>query len=40
MTRTVLALAQEQSRRNLIWFVCNGFDAERDSLPSIESLFR
>jgi hypothetical protein len=40
MTRTVLALAQEQSRRNLIWFASNGFDAERDSLPSIESLFR
>jgi hypothetical protein len=39
MTRTVLALTQEQSRRNLIWFASNGFDAERDSLPSIESLF-
>ena len=39
MTRAVLALSQEQSRRNLIWFASNGFDAERDSLPSIESLF-
>jgi hypothetical protein len=39
MTSTVLSFAQEQSRRNLIWFASNGFDAERDSLPSIESMF-
>jgi hypothetical protein len=39
MTSTVLAFAQKQSRRNLIWFASNGFDAERDSLPSIESMF-
>jgi hypothetical protein len=39
MTRTVLTLSHEQSRRNLIWFASNGFDAERDSLPSIESMF-
>lgn len=39
MTSTVLALSHEQSRRNLIWFASNGFDAERDSLPGIESLF-
>ena len=39
MTRAVLALSQEQSRRNLVWFASNGFDADRDSLPSIESMF-
>lgn len=39
MTSAVLAHTQEQSRRNRIWFASNGFDAERDSLPGVESLF-
>lgn len=39
ITSAVLAHMQEQSRRNRIWFASNGFDAERDSLPGLESLF-
>ena len=39
MTGAVLTHMQEQSRRNRIWFASNGFDAERDSLPGLESLF-
>lgn len=40
ITGTVLAHSLEQSRRNRIWFASNGFDAERDRLPDLESLFQ
>lgn len=39
MTAAVLAHGREQSRRNRIWFGGNGFDAEHDSLPGIDTLF-
>lgn len=39
VTSAVLAHAREKSQRNRIWFASNGFDAERDSLPGIETLF-
>lgn len=39
MTVAVLAHAREKALRSRIWFAGNGFDAERASLPGIESLF-
>ncbi|MGQ0620557.1 MAG: hypothetical protein ACT4QA_11665 [Panacagrimonas sp.] len=39
MTATVLAHAAKRSLRHRIWFASNGFDSERDGLPSLETLF-
>lgn len=38
-TKSVLAHAKERSLLNRIWFASNGFDSERDALPTIASLF-